>query len=1244
MKTSSPFFKAIAMTLLCALLIGFVPAGIVFSAATSVNDNATTQITYSAGWTYDSTGAAGYVNSDQHYTSTNGAYAQFTFTGTSIKWIGPKNVDCGISQVYLDGSLVASVDMYAASWLKQQVLYSNASLASGSHTIKVVATNTKNASGSGYYSSIDAFEYDNVVAASGNVTLNDTNPAIAYTGTWTSALATGYIEGDQHYTSTNGNYAQLTFTGTSVQWIGPKNSDMGIAQVYIDGTLASSVDLYASTWLKQQTLFTSATLSNAPHTIKIVATNTKNATSTGYSVAVDALVYASTNLERVFSDATVGAAASNATSHELGQVFKVNAAGNITKVKLYAVSQESGNHTARIWRNTDGAKLAEVVIPAAAFTGVNGWISYALPSAVPIAPNVEYTVSISTGTDTGHYWGGGTFPNSGSNGQHVSWIGTSARFTDTMGSRPTTTPAGGESYFRDIEFVANTQIPSTVSISGPSFIEKPASASRFGNYSATVLDGAGSEILGRTVVWSLQSPATGVSISAATGTVTVASTASAGTIGIVATDSESGVNTVKTITVQPLAPVAVSITGASAIKLPATGNVTQAYSAKLRDQAGNAISGTAPTWSLQSPKTGVSVNSTTGAVTVASTATAGNFTLVATSGSLVGTQTVSLDSYSMAAFIGTNDTGATIAVKNNQIYLKSLKNPLRGWDWINADTIVPLVTPVSGVAPNWTYQDMTTDTSVGVKITLRFTSTTPNLELKSIWWARPGTGPVENWMTVQNKSGGNVTYGTSIQAANLAIKADATADLYRYSKTAYQMPSLDKFTMNANTNVQTNSLYIPLGMLSVGNAHGFYIGYEWELGSFGFSNGSDPLAIGVTVSPFTENVTQGNNEIFNIPSVYYGTYNGDTDDAGNSFKKWFWDYKVPRSLHDNPSEPWTELCFDPGTTQPQSVYDNIAASGVEAVKMDFGWYDGRNWQYRAPDYPSGFDFATKAHNAGLKTSLYMGGTYNDADLNTTAGRDAELAALTSRYDAGWYDMWRTDIYTAPTNPMPDTYNGVTNFLSIVDNLITTKPGFRYENCANGGRYKGFAVSSRMTFITTNDEAGDAGTAYRATLFVNGYALNPIQLKSDVQIVNYPYAFMTRTSMLGSWLLCSVDTNNTIYRTQLALYKTKQRPILRGGNMYHILPMADGTNWDGMEFFNTSLNKGSVFLFKPSNSAVDGDSKVIKFKGLDRIASYTLTFQDRTSLNTVKTGAELMDLGIAVTGMTGDYASEIIWIN
>ena len=351
---------------------------------------------------------------------------------------------------------------------------------------------------------------------------------------------------------------------------------------------------------------------------------------------------------------------------------------------------------------------------------------------------------------------------------------------------------------------------------------------------------------------------------------------------------------------------------------------------------------------------------------------------------------------------------------------------------------------------------------------------------------------------------------------------------------------------------------------------------------------------------------------------------------------------MDRSLH---AGVWRPRQLDVTGKTPQSVYDALAATGVELVKFDFWdgsgkcWYTDRDWMFHSDIWPNGFDYAAKAHKAGLKASLYMGGTYKDCDLTTTAGRDAELAAVLKRYDLGWFDMWRTDLYTAPREPMPQTFQGVSNFLYVQDHMIASRPGYRYENCCNGGKYKGFAICRRMTFCTMNDSESDANVT-RSTYFSNSYAINPVQLKSDLGPPTT--AFDMRTDMLGAILTWAAD--NPVYRKHIALYKSKQRPILRGADVCHILPMPDGINWDGLEFFNSALRKGSVFLFKPSKNATDGDSKVIRLKGLDRKESYSLVFEDRSNSNCLMTGSELMDRGVRVSGMVGDRASEIIWID
>src|SRR5665213_2974818 len=462
---------------------------------------------------------------------------------------------------------------------------------------------------------------------------------------------------------------------------------------------------------------------------------------------------------------------------------------------------------------------------------------------------------------------------------------------------------------------------------------------------------------------------------------------------------------------------------------------------------------------------------------------------------------VSLNNTNAHWMLSTADTCLRMSISNNKIYIDDFENAAQGWNWVTPPSEVPLPGKNSirtaeadikagniDEIPNWTYLGATQDKGDGDRLTLRFASTTPALELKSVWSARPGQGPVQNQVSIENKSGGKVVYNPNIAAAVLRLKADKSVHLWSFEKTSMGQGHVRDDLIGPGVHISKDSHSVPFVMLDVGSRHGAYVGFEWELGRFQIASDSDPLGLTLSVLPITEAVTQGPNEIFTIPSVYYGTYKGDIDDGSNRFKKWFWNYKITRSLHDNADEPWTEVCMQAlggngsssvtGAT-PQSAYDALAATGVECVKFDFWdgtgkcWYSNRDWMFHREVWPNGFDYASKAHQAGLKAALYMGGTYNDCDLRTKAGRDAELAAILERYDKGWFDIWRSDLYTAPEEPMPQTYNGVLNFMSMLDGLIQSRPGFRYENCCNGGKYKGFAICRRMTFCTMNDRDNDA---------------------------------------------------------------------------------------------------------------------------------------------------------------------------
>ena len=112
---------------------------------------------------YQGTGKCVIPPEDDDYSSSSPAYAEFTFTGTGIQWIGETNYYCGVAEVYLDGVKVSTVDPFIApSIINQFINFSREGMTYGEHTIKVVATGLKNPASTVYPGTrvlIDAFRY-----------------------------------------------------------------------------------------------------------------------------------------------------------------------------------------------------------------------------------------------------------------------------------------------------------------------------------------------------------------------------------------------------------------------------------------------------------------------------------------------------------------------------------------------------------------------------------------------------------------------------------------------------------------------------------------------------------------------------------------------------------------------------------------------------------------------------------------------------------------------------------------------------------------------------------------------------------------------------------------------------------------------------------------------------------------------------------------------------------------------------
>jgi hypothetical protein len=132
------------------------------------------------------------------------------------------------------------------------------------------------------------------------IRIEESSTAVAYAGTWDQGnTARNWSGGTAALGFVEGQRATVSFGGTGVSWVGFQAPFAGIANVYLDGTLVKTVDLYAAAETVQAVLFTASGLASAPHTLTIEATRTKNTASADYIVVVDAF-----DVTGTFSDTT----------------------------------------------------------------------------------------------------------------------------------------------------------------------------------------------------------------------------------------------------------------------------------------------------------------------------------------------------------------------------------------------------------------------------------------------------------------------------------------------------------------------------------------------------------------------------------------------------------------------------------------------------------------------------------------------------------------------------------------------------------------------------------------------------------------------------------------------------------------------------------------------------------------------------------------------------------------------------
>ena len=227
------------------------------------------------------------------------------------------------------------------------------------------------------------------------------------------------------------------------------------------------------------------------------------------------------------------------------------------------------------------------------------------------------------------------------------------------------------------------------------------------------------------------------------------------------------------------------------------------------------------------------------------------------------------------------------------------------------------------------------------------------------------------------------------------------------------------------------------------------------------------------------------------------------------------------------------------------------------------------------------------------------------------------------------------------------------FYEVADWIQANVPSYDYENCSGGGSIKDYGVMRRAIRIQDQDRYYPIDA--RRAFYDSSYALHPMQLSTlsgswaEWQATGSVYEFRSASLGAAYWHPDAPNGGNggpkwtaaqrAAIKRAVNTYKTKIRPLVRAGSLYHVFPRPDDKVWDGIEYFDPAARKGAVYVFRPNSLK---SRETVKLKGLDAKGRYWLWCEDGSIAPTEKAGDELMTLGFEMR-LPHALSSDIVFL-
>ncbi len=229
-----------------------------------------------------------------------GSAVNIAFDGKYCSWIAKKGAGYGKAKVVLDGDTANAVivDLYSSSDSYKQRVYNTGLLPNSHHNLSIYWIGQKNAASSGTRVDVDAIDVlgtptgaDPALPIQWRYQQND--PRVTYLGDWATGSTWSASGGSFASTAQNGAAVVADFTGAEIKVIGRTTPWYGEAEVVLDaGTPVqetTTVDFYSPSQVYKVQVYERTGLADTPHTLTIRCKGTKQSSSAGYCIGLDAL-------------------------------------------------------------------------------------------------------------------------------------------------------------------------------------------------------------------------------------------------------------------------------------------------------------------------------------------------------------------------------------------------------------------------------------------------------------------------------------------------------------------------------------------------------------------------------------------------------------------------------------------------------------------------------------------------------------------------------------------------------------------------------------------------------------------------------------------------------------------------------------------------------------------------------------------------------------------------------------------